>query len=333
MKAPTARRLPSGNWNVQIMVNGKRVSITKPTKQEAERAAAAHKIRTASPDNAEEKTLGALIDEYIEAKTPTLSPVSIRDYKGTRTHRFAPYMDVRYKDIRSWQKLISDEIKRVSAQSVIIGWRLLIMAFKYADLPVPRVDLPKLQRTKKPYLTAEEIPAFLDAIRGDPYELRMLFCLHGMRSSEACGIRWEDIDLKRKTIRVSGTLYRTEENTWIRKESTKTASSSRTVPFLIPRMEELLKGYDRKQPLPEATPPTIYNRVNAACYRAGLPRIGSHGLRRSFASLAYHLGVPERIAMQLGGWSSIRTMHNIYIQIAETDIEHYGAEIRAFFDP
>ena len=241
-------------------------------------------------------------------------------------------MDVRYKDIKSWQKLISDEITHVSAQSVIIGWRLLKMALKYADLPIPRVDLPKNQRKSKLYLTAEEIPAFLDAIRGDPYELRMLFCLHGMRSSEACGIRWEDVDLKRKTIRVNGTLYRTESNEWIRKDSTKNASSMRTIPIMIPRLEELLKSYDRKQPLPEATPPTIYNRVNAACNRAGLPRIGSHGLRRSFASLAYRLGVPERIAMQLGGWSSIRTMHSIYIQIAETDIEHYGAEIRAFFD-
>lgn len=36
MKTPKVKRLPSGNWNVQIQVNGKRYSCTGSTKKEAQ---------------------------------------------------------------------------------------------------------------------------------------------------------------------------------------------------------------------------------------------------------------------------------------------------------
>lgn len=332
MKTPIARKLPSGKWNVQVSVHGVRHSITKDTKAEAERAAMLLKIRFVVPAKAEEKTIGTLIDEYIDSKVPVLSPVTILDYRDLRRHRFRRYMNVRYKDIKSWQKALEEEIRLVSAKTVQSGWYLCAAAFKYADLPVPKVDLPQVKSKPRPYLTADEIPAFLDAIKGEYTEMLMLLCLHGMRASEACAIRWQDIDLKRKLIHVCGTVYREENGEWIRKESTKTEGSNRYVPIMIPRLEELLKAADKKKPLCSSSPPHLYKRVNAICDKHGFRRIGSHGLRRSFASLAYHLGVPERIAMEIGGWTSVQTMHRIYIQVSKSDIEHYGTELRSFYE-
>ena len=41
MKIPKATQLPSGNWNVNVMIDGRRISVTAPTKREAENEAAA----------------------------------------------------------------------------------------------------------------------------------------------------------------------------------------------------------------------------------------------------------------------------------------------------
>lgn len=39
IKIPTARQLPSGNWFVQLRLDGQSISITKPTQREAVAAA------------------------------------------------------------------------------------------------------------------------------------------------------------------------------------------------------------------------------------------------------------------------------------------------------
>lgn len=59
--------------------------------------------------------------------------------------------------------------------------------------------------------------------------------------------------------------------------------------------------------------------INSICEKYHLPLVGVHGLRHSFASLAYHLGMPEKIAMEIGGWSDDQTMRKIYTHISELD--------------
>ena len=60
-------------------------------------------------------------------------------------------------------------------------------------------------------------------------------------------------------------------------------------------------------------------------------RPSSHGLRHSFASLCYHLGIPAKIAMQLGGWSDMQTMLRIYTHISQRDIGARVEDLRSFF--
>ena len=58
-----------------------------------------------------------------------------------------------------------------------------------------------------------------------------------------------------------------------------------------------------------------------------MPPVGVHGLR----SLAYHLQIPEQIAMEIGGWSDIGTMRKIYTHIAQQDMERYKTKLQDFF--
>jgi integrase len=73
-------------------------------------------------------------------------------------------------------------------------------------------------------------------------------------------------------------------------------------------------------------------RINAVCRKNDLPEIGMHGLRHSFASLAYHLKISEKIAMQIGGWADATTMHKIYTHIGKADILKSENLLKEFFE-
>lgn len=74
-------------------------------------------------------------------------------------------------------------------------------------------------------------------------------------------------------------------------------------------------------------------RINRVCRENDLPEVGLHGLRHSFASLAYHLQIPEMIAAEIGGWNDLSTMHKIYTHLAQKDIEKRSRDFSDYFDP
>jgi len=75
----------------------------------------------------------------------------------------------------------------------------------------------------------------------------------------------------------------------------------------------------------------LWKAVNRVCIGAGLPAIGLHGLRHSFASLTVHLGIPEETAMAIGGWSDFQTMRKIYTHISQRDMYTHTQALEAFF--
>lgn len=75
----------------------------------------------------------------------------------------------------------------------------------------------------------------------------------------------------------------------------------------------------------------VLKYVKQTCREAGITVVDLHGLRHSFASLAYHLGMPEMIAAEIGGWEDLGTMHNIYTHIAQTDIAHRSRDFQDYF--
>lgn len=77
MKIPKAQKLPSGNWRVGLMVEGKRISITEPTKKAAETKAAAIKAGMKAEAAPASLTVGKAIDLYIASKDSVLSPSTI----------------------------------------------------------------------------------------------------------------------------------------------------------------------------------------------------------------------------------------------------------------
>ena len=84
----TAKKLPSGNWRVNLFVgkdiNGKRIykSFTAETKKQAEFLAAEYNLKR--KEKPKEITVGDAIDGYIASKENVLSPSTIVGYKNIR---------------------------------------------------------------------------------------------------------------------------------------------------------------------------------------------------------------------------------------------------------
>lgn len=351
MKVPKPKRLPSGSWHIQLRLGGRSISVTEPTEKACTKKAQLIKAehlagRDTRAMDRSARTLDNLLETYISAKRPVLSPSTVRGYEAIRRTRFLAYKDRNPAKI-VWQRMVSDESRLCGPKTLRNAWALVSAALSYSGQPVPAVTLPQLSGDEHPYLEAEQIPVFLAAIRDKPVELAALLGLHGLRRSEMCALTWADIALppvaaisdrqnNLGTIRIHGALVHDADGHLIRKPTNKNKTSRRTIPIMIPRLAELLRACSGEHCSPSSPvltchPNSIYKQINSACASAGLPLIGVHGLRHSFASLAHSLGLPEQETMALGGWEDPATMRKIYTHLDAAARLKASNTITAFF--
>lgn len=330
LPVPVPQRTGSGKWSAQIMMDGRRVRVTADTEEEYYTKARAIKgglieAKASGPVI----TLGDAIDEYIASKSRVLSPATVRGYKSLRAHRFQALMGRNISGPIAWQRAINDEAADVGPKTVANAWRLVTGALQQQGVEPPAVTLPKIVREERKWLDFEQVTKFLEAIKGEPCELAALLALHGLRLSEILALTGDKVDLEAGTIRVEGAVVMDQDGVMVRKAANKTARSRRTVHIVIPRLAELLEG--KKGPIVTEPEKRLYDQINRICKSAGLPAVGVHGLRHSFASLAYHLGWSEASTMREGGWSNSQTVHQIYTHLAERDAGEDVEKMRAFF--
>ncbi len=283
-----------------------------------------------------DKTLRQAIDEYIEKRSNVLSPSTIRGYRIIQRNRFCSVMDKRVGGIKNWEEVLAEEARTCSSKTVSNAWGLVKSVYKENGLPVPSViDRPTHKRSdgSVKWLEYMEIPTFLEAACGTPHEIGMLLALHSLRSSEIFGLMWDRIDLEHGLIDVRGAMVRDEHNQFVRKRENKTERSARTVVIVIPRLRELLgEVEDKTGDVMQCRPNTLYRNVNKVCRAAGLTEVGVHDLRHTFASLCYHLGVPELETVRRGGWADSRIVHEIYTHLAARDVQTIDLRLASFYE-
>lgn len=337
MKVPEPRKMTSGKWFIQLRINGKSISVTDANKKKCVAKATAIKAGIIEDDRLKHApTLSVAIDHYIDARSNVLSPSTIRGYRAIQKGRFIAYQDTKVDklDKQACQRMVNIESALCSAKTLQNAW-LFLAAVIYTETG-KRYDvrLPQVVAKERPFFTPDQIKTFLDVIYGTTIEVPALLGLCSLRASEMLALRWQDIDLHRGLITVRGAVVLDENGQYVRKVENKNKSSRRTVPIMIPRLAELLQEQREEHDSAEVivlTRDGLLKHINRLCRANDLPQVGVHGLRHSFASLAYHLQMPEKIAMEIGGWSDNKTMHNIYTHIAQSDKDHYATAMQQFF--
>jgi len=336
MYLPEPIKLNNGDYLIRLRLSGENVRVTEPTVKKcidtARAIKAAHKL-----DNRRRKTdrtLREAIDAYIKSRKSSLSPSTIPGYNSIRDNRFQSVIDKPIKDINNWQELCDKEAEIVSPKTVINAWGLVGSVLRYHKIDVPEnITLPQVPKFDSPYLEPDQIQPFLDVIKNQRCEIVALLALHSMRRSEiyAKGLAY-NIDIKKKRIKVAGASVINENYKRVNKDTNKNETSTRYIPILTDRLCAVIKAKKGEPLLPDVHPDTLFYEINRLCKDNGLPEVGYHGLRHSFATLCYNLKVPIMIAMQMGGWKDYNTMLKIYTHLSNKDVDKYGGELREFFN-
>lgn len=336
MKPPKARKLPSGQWFCRVRVDGQDVSITRATEKEAIAEAMAIKAGIKQANKIENITLERAMERYRQDRDGVLSPSTLRGYKIIQENRFQDLMKSTISGLTfsSVQKAVNQEAKQYSPKTVRNSYGLLtaVLSEYRPDLDLSRIKLPQRQETDKKIYTPDELHKFLSQIRGSDIELPVLLAVWlGLRRSEIIGLRWEDVDDKNGLLHVREALVQDENNEY-QVKGTKTVKSRRTLPcpqYIL----DLLRAMEHTGDRIITTPPqTIRNRMVKAAEAAGVPFIGLHALRHQNASIMLSLNIPDKYAMERGGWSSNKTMKEIYQHTMDDGKKQAAAAIDKYFD-
>lgn len=334
MKIPKARQLPSGAWFCRVRIDGQDIAITRGTEKEAIAEAMAVKAGIKEAEKRpKKKTLTAAVDDYIEVRQNILSPSTIRGYRIIQNNRFQSMMkkDVFSVTQEQWQRAVNLESRRLNAKTLTNSWRFLSSVISETTGTQIKIRLPQIVANERPWLTPEQIPTFVDAVKGHSIEIPALLALSSLRCSELLNLRWADIDLEKGVLRVNGAAVCDEDGNLIRRQETKNKTSRRVVPIIPPLHAALENSTTRGEYVVTMTANGIYKHINRVCVENDLPEVGIHGLRHSFASLAFKLEMPEKVAMQIGGWANDQTMRRIYTHLAQEQIADHSQDFVNFF--
>lgn len=341
MKIPKPKKLPSGNWRIQLRLGGQSISVNGNTERAVIRDATAIKaeykagrLNVETHEQIASPTVEEAVDKYIDSRCSVLSPSTLRGYTTMSKNRWRSIAGRKLSDIGSseWQHIVNEESKLCSAKTLKNAWGMLSAAIRFSGGQVPKVTLPQVVAAPHEFLQPEQIPAFIEAVKDTRYAVPLLLALSSLRISEIYALDWRDIPAGAKFIRVSGAVVPDAEHHYIKKAANKNVSSARNVPLFIPELREAIER--ERKPRGCVSPVGQQNlriAMRVICEKAGLPNVGIHGLRHSFASLCYHLQVPEQIAMEIGGWSDAGTMRRIYTHVAQSDLKRYEGALTGFF--
>lgn len=219
-------------------------------------------------------TLNYAFDRYISLKH-NLKPSTKAGYKYLYDHFVRDTLgrrimkDICYSDIKYFYNslMIEHGVKPLTVDNVhtllhpvfTMGIRDGILRINPTDGVMAEIKKSSLwDKGTRHALTPEQTKAFLDYCKNHPqysrwYPMLIVFFGTGMRVSELCGLRWDDIDFDRRMISVNHNLvYRrwdgeTKERFHI--TTTKTENGERTIPM----MDSVYEAFQEERSYQETT--------------------------------------------------------------------------------
>lgn len=337
IKIPEAKQKPNGTWYIQLRLQGQSYYVQGENRKDVEAEAYYIKSTHATGRGNQHQvnktiTLRQACKGFIKDHDKTLSPSTLRGYTAITEYRFQSVMDKPIANINNWQSICNKEARTVSAKTLKNAWGFIHKVLSDNGISVS-VTLPDVEVTEKAFLSPSEIKVFCNAVKGKRIEIPALLALHSLRRSELLALDWANVDLENRRIYVKGAAVFDADNHLTEKKTNKNKTSTRIVPIIIPQLYDALLAVETKQgKVVNYSANEVWRQVNNLCERNNLPKVGVHGLRHSFASLAYSVGMSEKATMKIGGWSDYGTMRKIYTHLADEDLEKQITAMRNFFE-
>jgi len=301
----TIEKLPSGNYRISEMRNGKRIRITidhKPTQKECKKLIdkKENKICNTTP-------FGIAAEKYIESKSNILSPSSVRGYKIILKHLDESFLDMPIEDIDlPCMQFLVNTLATYQAPKTVRNTNAFIMSvLKFYGSDIKSPTLPQKEKKKDYIPTEEDIKRILAEVKDTQYEIPFILGTLGLRRSEICALSKDD--LNGNTLTINKALVLNENNEWVIKDTTKTEDSTRTI--IVP---EYVAEKIRTEGACPCTPHSLYWKLQRVQMKLEIPRFPFHKLRHFFASYMHELGYTDKQIQEMGGWKTNNVLKTVY---------------------
>lgn len=314
-------------------------------------------IKTGSYIEPNKDTFISFLNDYYDVNKTKWEDTTKKLYKMYIDIHFEPYFkQMKLTDIKPMEldkfynyKLTFIDVKNNKTQAMSPNTvrklnTFLKAAFNYAvannlvqSNPATRVVLPKKTDFKPTVYNEDQFLSLLDAVSGTDDEIPILLgagC--GLRRGEIFGLSWKNVDFKNKTLTIENTCVRFNEYT---EKKPKTESSKRTI-TLPDYVVDALRLYKIKSKHSLLDDKVVYKqKPNAYSERFvkllkkhGLERIRLHDLRHYNAVIMMKRGIPDKVAADRLGHSTITTLRNVYQHVLKDMDQTAAVEINDMFE-
>ncbi|WP_051463368.1 tyrosine-type recombinase/integrase [Ruminococcus flavefaciens] len=219
------------------------------------------------------------------------------------------HLDIHEVNSFNVQQAISEDAAKVGAKTIKEGVHLVCAALKLYDIrPVLSVTFPARKPKLKELPTAEQV---MNMVRGTDIELPCLLAMWlSLRMSEVRGLQFRDLKGNVLTVCRSNIYFDGSNNV---RDMNKTFKSARrlTIPDYIKSLIEA----DPHEKDDDFIVQMEYQTLRSKFYKL-LAVYGYHmtfhDLRLLSASVMLMLNIPDKYAMERGGWSTSSTLKSVY---------------------
>ena len=330
--------LPSGNIRVRALVGRRKdgtlryESFTAPTKDEAELKAKAFKLRIKpllaagipvddiprdeSPVQRTD-TVQECLNLYLETcRTTGLSPSTVLGYSRmiNRCYKGLKSLPVPIITAQLIQQYVNQRVSAgASSKTIRSELSLLGCALRQArpDLDMRLVRVPRQMRQEIQIPTTEQIQQMITAAKDtELYIPLLLAALMGLRRSEICALKWDDVDLKQATLHIHSAVVRGDLGTYQTKPP-KTLAGDRvlSIPSAVVRAMAAARTLDSR--VTRLTPDAITRRFERLLEKLKLS-FRFHDLRHYHASVMISVGAPNKYIIADMGHSSMDMVQRVY---------------------
>lgn len=322
-----------GRWagTIDVLVDGrmKRKYVYAKTQRAARlKLSEAVKARDAGSLVIGTTTVEAWLAKWLDRQARKLKPQTVRGYRSKVKTYLVPHLGrYRLTALRAQHiEAMYDAMRDDGLQEATVRQTHAIIGKALRDAerggligvnPMARVEAPTTKKNKRAQLTTEQAARVLASTDDARWWLALFY---GMRQGECLGLRWSDVDLERHTLTIAQTLQTAEDGTLFF-DKPKSDASARVLP-LVPLMEARLRlhwvaaGSGSADGLVFSRPDDqpIRPRDDWQAWRdllaeADVPTVALHAARNTAATLMEAAGVPDRLAAQILGHTSVQITH------------------------
>lgn len=370
------RQRPDGTWEARLTVGtdsgtGKpiRKSVYGKTQAEVRKkmTATQRAIDNGTYQAPNKTTVSEWLDTWLETFCAVkVKPLTYSSYEVAIKKHIKPSMGaLRLQAVRGIhvQKLYNSMTAAgLSAKTVKNVAAILHKAFSVAvkqgivqTNPCDAAELPKAAHKEITPLTDAEIPLFLDAIKGHPFEGAYALCLFaGLREGECLGLSWDQVDFEARRITVSQQLQHEKKRSaqYYIAPSTKSGKPRQIEPpeiaFQYLRAERKRQTENRLAAGPLWGNPdnlvftdelgrhlaisTFYKTFKRIAASIGRPDARPHDLRHTAATVAIAAGADIKSVQDLLGHATASFTLNVYAHTSDQMKKDTAARMQNYYD-